>query len=100
MACRVEFHPKAVEDFEFLDNAIKKEIAKKIDALSENPMLGKHLGNKSGIDLCGFYKLYALKKKYRIVYRIIGEHIEVVEVVAIGKRDKDEVYKLVSRRIK
>jgi mRNA interferase RelE/StbE len=52
------------------------------------------------VDLTGFYKLYVSKKKYRIVYRLIGKHIEVIEIVGIGKRAKEEVYKLVARRLK
>ena len=74
--------------------------SKKIDALAENPFLGKPLGEKYGLDLTGFYKLYVAKKKYRIVYRLVGEYIEVIEIVGIGKRDKEEVYKLVARRLK
>jgi len=40
------------------------------------------------------------KKKYRIVYRLIGEHIEVIEIIGIGKRDKAEVYKIIAKRLK
>lgn len=52
------------------------------------------------MNLTDFYKLYAVKKRYRIVYRIFAEHVEVVEIVGIGKRDKQEIYKLVARRLK
>lgn len=83
-----------------LTSRSKKKPLKKIDSLSENPFLGKRLGNKFGMDLTGFYKLYFAKKKYRIVYRLIGEHIEVIEIVGIGKRDKEEIYKLVAKRLK
>ncbi|MGC2064148.1 MAG: type II toxin-antitoxin system RelE/ParE family toxin [Thermodesulfovibrionales bacterium] len=100
MACKVEFLPEAEKDFRSLDTSVKKEAAKKIDALSENPFLGKHLGNRFGIDLTGLYKLYFAKKKYRIVYRLIAEEIEVVEIVGIGKREKEEIYRLVGKRIK
>jgi len=100
MPCKVEFIPEAAKDFERLDGSVKKEAAKKIDALAENPFLGKSLGNKFGIDLTGFYKLYILKKKYRIVYRLIGAEVEIVEIVGIGRRDKEEIYKLVMGRIK
>ncbi len=100
MPCKVEFHSDAGKDFEGLDGAVKKEAAKKIDALAGNPFLGKPLGNKLGIDLTGFYKIYIAKKKYRIVYRLIGEHIEVIEIVGIGRRDKEEIYKLVAKRLK
>lgn len=91
MAYRIEFIPEAERDFDGLDKPLRKEASKKIDALSENPFLGKPLGNKLGIDLTGFHKLYFGKKKYRIVYRLIGEHIEIIEIVGIGKRDKEEI---------
>jgi len=100
MVYKIEFLPDAEKDFDALDGSIRKEVAKKIDALAENPFLGKTLGKKCGVDLTGFYKLYVSKKKYRIVYRLIGKHIEVIEIVGIGKRDKEEVYKLVARRLK
>ncbi len=100
MAYRIEFLPEAEKDFDTLDVSIRKEVAKKIDALADSPFLGKPLGKKFGLDLTGFYKLYVVKKKYRIVYRLIGKYIEVIEIVGIGKRDKEEVYKLVARRLK
>jgi mRNA interferase RelE/StbE len=100
MVYKIEFLPDAEKDFDALDGSIRKEVTKKIDALADNPFLGKPLGKKYGVDLTGFYKLYVSKKKYRIVYRLIGKHIEVIEIVAIGKRDKEEVYKLVARRLK
>jgi mRNA interferase RelE/StbE len=97
MAYRIEFLPDAEKDFDTLDGLIRKEVAKEIDALADNPFLGKPLGKKYGPDLTGFYKLYVEKKKYRIVYRLIGKYIEVIEIVGIGKRDKGEVYKLVAK---
>ncbi len=100
MAYRVEFIPEAAKDFEGLDKALQREAAKKIDALSGNPFLGKPLGNRLGIDLTGFYKLYFHKKRYRIVYRVSGDRVEVIELFGIGKRDKEEIYKLVAKRLK
>lgn len=104
MVYGIEFLPDAEKYFDALDGSIRKEVAKKIDALAENSFLGKPLGKKYGLDLTGFYKLYvklyAAKKKYRMVYRLVGKNIEVIEIVGIGKRDKEEVYKLVARRLK
>lgn len=99
MAFKVEFHPEAVKDFERLDGSIQKEIVKKIDALSENPFLGKPLGNKMGLDLTVFFKLYLAKKKIRIVYRLLKDYLEVIEIIGIGKREKEEDYKLILRRL-
>jgi mRNA interferase RelE/StbE len=99
MACKITFLPDAEKDFDNLAGSLKKQAAKKIDALSGNPFLGKPLGNKLGLDLTGFYKLYFAKKKYRIVYRLMGECIEVIEIIGIGKRDKAEVYKMAAQRL-
>jgi mRNA interferase RelE/StbE len=99
MAFKIEFHPEAVKDFNTLDGSIQKEIAKKIDALSENPFLGKPLGNRLGMNLTGFFKLYAARKKYRIVYHCLKDHLEIVEIIGIGKREKAEIYKLIFKRI-
>ena len=47
MAYRIEFLPDAERDFDALDRSVKKEAAKKIDALAENPFLGKPLVRNS-----------------------------------------------------
>lgn len=100
MACKVAFATAdSKKDFDDLDGSLKKEASKKIAALSENPLLGKPLGNKQGMDLSGFYKLYFAKKRYRIIYRIVKGDIEIVEIIGIGKRDKEEIYKLVAHRL-
>jgi len=100
MAHKIEFIPDAENDYAGLDKSIKNQVSNKIDALSDNPYLGEPLGNKSGMDLTHFYKIYVAKKKYRIVYRLIGEQVEVIEIVGIGKRDKEAIYKLVAKRLR
>jgi mRNA interferase RelE/StbE len=100
MAHKIELLSEAEKDYERLDRAVRKEVAEKIDTLADNPFLGNPLGNKFGMDLTGFYKLYAAGKRYRIVYRLAGGRVEVVETVGIGKREKQEIYKLVAKRLK
>jgi len=99
VAFKIEFHPEAVKDFDALDGSIQKEVAKKIDALLENPFMGKPLGKKLGLDLTGFYKLYVIKKKFRIVYRLEKKYLELIEIIGIGKREKEEIYRLIARRL-
>jgi len=48
------------------------------------------------MDLTGHYKLYADKKRVRIVYSIEGD---LVKVVAIGQREDMDVYRLASKRL-
>jgi mRNA interferase RelE/StbE len=62
MTCKIEFHPEAEKDFAYLDGSVRKEAAGKIDVMTENPYWGKPPGNKFGINLTGFYKLYFAKK--------------------------------------
>ena len=101
VSCEVQFIPEAAADYKHLDGSIKKLVNSKIEALKENPFLGEALGNKNNIDLTGFYKIYAARKTYRIVYRLSGDdRIEIVEIWGIGKRDKLEIYKTVGKRMK
>ncbi len=100
MAYKVIFTRDADDDLKNLDKSIKTQVIKKAIALQENPFMGNPLGNKFSIDLTGYYKLYVAKKAYRIVYRLIGEQVEVVEIIGIGRRDKEEIYHLVVKRLR
>jgi mRNA interferase RelE/StbE len=94
------FIPEAVKDYKALDGSIKKLVNEKIDNLKDDAYIGEELGNKNNIDLTGYYKIYVAKKKYRIVYRIVKNEIEIIEIWGIGKRDKMEIYKNIGKRIK
>jgi len=96
----IKFIPEAEKEYKSLDGSIKKLVNEKIDDLRDKPYLGEKLGNKNNIDLTGFYKIYVAKKKYRIVYRIVKDEIEIIEIWGIGKRDKLEIYEDVGKRIK
>ena len=89
----------AADDFRRLDGSLKEPVAKQLRKLETAPRLGEHLGNRAGLDLTGYYKLYAAKKAIRIVYRILDQEI-LVEVVAIGKRENLTVYQKALKRLK
>jgi mRNA interferase RelE/StbE len=55
--------------------------------------LGKPLGSKAGIDLTGYYGLYLLKKKARIIYKIIDQKL-VINIISIRKREDLAAYYL------
>ncbi len=100
MNYEIELIPEAKIDYKKLDGSIKKLVNKKLDELSEKPLLGEQLGNKHNIDLTGFFKLYAAKKSIRIIYRLITpSKIEIVEIWGIGKREKGEIYKIIGKRL-
>jgi mRNA interferase RelE/StbE len=89
---------EARADFQSLDKGRKLQVAKLLKQLESNPYKGEHLGNKAGINLTGYYKLVADKKKIRIVYTVIEKEI-VVKVIAIGPRKEMIVYYEAFRRL-
>ena len=97
MKYNVYLIPSAQKDFKNLDGREKLLVAKQLKKLTVNPFSGEALGKKAGIDLTGHYKLYADKKRLRIVYRCRGENIDV-EIMAIGKRENFEVYQSAEER--
>ena len=99
MGYRVEFLPEAAREFEALDGSLKKLAARQIEKLVERPELGESLGNKMGIDLTGYRKVYFGKKGYRIVYEIQQQRL-IVLIVGIGKRERAEIYREVARRLR
>jgi len=98
MTYNVVLKEEANQDLDALSHAQKILIFKQLKKLSTSPQLGVLLGNKAGYNLQGYRKMYADKKRLRIVYRIIDDVIEV-EVIAIGKRDDMDVYAKASERI-
>lgn len=98
MSYKVVLTSHAVQDFRALDGSVKEQVARQLRKLETAPLLGEHLGNRGGLDLTGYYKLYAARKTIRIVYRIIELDI-IVEVIAIGKREDFEVYREAVKRI-
>lgn len=100
MEYKIVFIPEAVQDYKDLDGSVKKSIKTKIEELKTNPFLGEKLGHKFNLDLTGFYKIYAHGKKFRIIYRMITpEKIEVLEIWGIGKREKEEIYRTIGKRL-
>jgi mRNA interferase RelE/StbE len=83
---------EAREDFQRLDKGRRLMVAKMLKQLESNPYKGEHLGNKAGINLTGYYKLYVDHKRIRVVYTVLEREI-VVKVIAIGPRKEMIVYR-------
>lgn len=58
----VLYHPKVEDDMKSLDKSIQIQIFKKINKLTENPEIGYPLGNKAGMNLTGYRKIYVYNK--------------------------------------
>jgi mRNA interferase RelE/StbE len=94
---KVVLQKAAQEDFERLDNSVQREVAAQLLKLQSNPLAGEALGNRMGYDLRGLRKLYVCRRTIRIVWKVVADQL-IVMVIGIGRRDKGEIYRLVSER--
>ena len=92
----VRFTRAAREGLAALDNSERKQVLKQIEKLKHAPELGPPLGTKLGTALAGYRKLYACKKRVRIIYEIQGLKLVVV-VIAIGAREDARMRRIVKR---
>ncbi|RLC12030.1 MAG: addiction module toxin RelE [Deltaproteobacteria bacterium] len=97
MTYEIRYHPEVYADLKSLDKGVRSRVLKKIGQLAEKPLLGKPLGNKAGLDLTGYRKLYVDKRRIRIVYTV-EDKLLCVMVVAVGKRENLKIYKIAGQR--
>ncbi|MFW8601788.1 type II toxin-antitoxin system RelE family toxin [Desulfobacterota bacterium M19] len=93
MNYKLKFIPTALKEWKKLDNTIQKQLKKKLKERLQKPCV-------VGCKLRGFENHYKIKLRtsgYRLVYEVIDSEICVL-VIAIGKRNKDEVYKRAEKR--
>jgi len=101
MSYPVEFIREAAKDYKELDGSVRNQVDRKLEELSCNPFLGERLGHRFNIDLTGFFKIYVNNKTHRIVYKLITpDKIEIIEIWGIGKRDKEEIYREIGKRLR
>ena len=92
-----KFHPEAKVELSKLNHSVQILFTKTLKKILKSPELGQELGNKNNMNLSGLQKMYFDNKKYRVVYEVIENEI-LIHIVAIGKRDKMEVYQKASER--
>ena len=88
----LKLHDKVYDDLKVLDNALVIKVFKKLKQIQQSPQIGENLGNKNGMNLSGFKKVYIDKKRVRIVFEV-QDDILTVYAIAVGQRDDMEVYK-------
>ncbi len=97
MNYKIKFHKESQKELAELDGSVKIIVLKQIKKLITKPYLGEALGNKAGMDLTGFRKLYANKKQIRIIYKIDKSKIEIF-IIAINMRENMDVYNIANLR--
>ena len=90
----LEFHTLALKEWQKLDNSVKEQFKKQLQKRLINPRVASA---KLHGDLDNFYKIKLRTVGYRLVYEVIDLKL-VVLVIAVGKRNQDEVYKKASVR--
>lgn len=91
----IEFDDRALREWDDLDGSVRKNSRKKLEKLVLNPHCS---GNELHGDLAGFYKIKLRQDGYRLVYQVIEQRI-VIFVIAIGRRDDNEVYMSAAGRV-
>jgi len=93
-----KFHPDAKKELAKLNNSVQIFFTKTLKKILKSPELGQDLGNKNNMNLTGLKKMYFDNKRYRVVYEVIDNEV-IIHIVAIGKRDKMEVYEKAGERV-
>lgn len=94
MTYELEFDKNALKDWEKLGHTIQQQLKKKLKKLLENPKIP---ANKLS-DMPDCYKIKLRSSGYRLIYQVIDERV-VVLVVAVGKRERQQVYDTAKDRL-
>lgn len=94
MTYKLTFLKSAKKEWDKLSPPIQKQFKTKLIQRLENPFTPKD--KLAGMADC--YKIKLRASGYRLVYKVIDNKV-TVQIIAIGKRDKEEVYKLAHYRL-
>ncbi len=90
----LEFKPSALKEWKKLAPVLQEQFKKKLKQRLDDP----HVQPDALSGLVNCYKIKLRSAGYRLVYEVEDDRI-VVTVVAIGKRERGEVYSRAHRRI-
>ena len=94
MSYKLSFKVDALKEWKSLDNSIRKQFLKKLKERLLNPRVES--SRLSGMKNC--YKIKLRSSGYRLIYEVRDSQL-VVSVVAVGKRERNLVYKAAIKRI-
>jgi len=94
MTYKLDFLVEALKEWKALDASTKVQFKKKLEERLKNP----HVPSARLSGTTNRYKIKLRAIGYRIVYEVIDDEVVVI-VVAVGKRERNKVYKLASKRI-
>jgi mRNA interferase RelE/StbE len=94
MTYKLAFLESAKKEWDKLDTTVREQFLKKLRERLNNPYVQKD--KLSNMKDC--YKIKLRSIGYRLVYKVFQERL-VIQVVSVGKRDKDTVYQLAQERL-
>jgi mRNA interferase RelE/StbE len=94
MTYKLVFKVDAKKEWDALDSTVRSIFAKKLKERIQQPCIKS--SRLSGMKDC--YKIKLRRAGFRLVYQVRNEEL-IVSVVAVGKREKNLVYKIASKRI-
>ena len=94
MTYKLRFQELALAEWKKLDATIRERFKKKLVERLQNPRVPT--AALSSMKNC--YKIKLRDVGYRLIYQV-EDNIVSVSVIAIGKREKNEVYKLAKARL-
>lgn len=95
MTYTVKFREDALKEWHKLDKTIQQQFVKKLKKCCENPHIPS--AKLRGIKDC--YKIKLRASGYRLVCQVIDNQL-IIAIVAVGKRERSDVYALASERMK
>ena len=93
MSFDLQFLPSALKEWQKLGSTVREQFKKKLTERLEAPRV-------PGDSLHGLEHHYKIKQRssgYRLVYRVEDQSVTVT-VVAVGKRERNDVYKTAAAR--
>jgi len=94
MTFKLKFDKRALKEWNKLDTVVREQFKKKIGERLQQPIVNS--SKVSGAENC--YKIKLKSVGYRLVYQVINNEI-VVLVLAVGKRERNAVYKIALNRV-
>ncbi|PHM51894.1 type II toxin-antitoxin system RelE family toxin [Xenorhabdus hominickii] len=95
MSYKIKFREDAFKEWNKLDKTIQQQFTKKLKKCCENPRIPS--AKLRGIPDC--YKIKLRTSGFRLVYQVIDGQL-IIAVVAVGKRERSDVYNLASERLR
>ncbi|MBN6076862.1 type II toxin-antitoxin system RelE/ParE family toxin [Aggregatibacter actinomycetemcomitans] len=94
MSYELEFDPRALKEWCKLDETVRHQFKKKLAEVLIHPEIP---GNRLS-EFPNCYKIKLRKLGYRLIYQVQHRRI-VAFVIAVGKRERSEVYTKAKERI-